>query len=103
MASEILGLLMGTTFLLFFGLLAFIIYRLFCSIIALDDVTMAYKLYRLKEEIKKKGIDFGEMMKDYYESITLFKLSKKGKLDAIDDWVTGVVDEEPKEKPKAQK
>lgn len=65
------------------------------------EVTSAYFLKRIRQQIEERKIDFDEMMQEYHESVKIWKqkYSEKGVLDQIDEEIDGeIVETETKTK-----
>ncbi len=63
----------------------------------------AYRLKKLKNKIDASGIDYNEMMQEFFSSMELLKefkksAGKKGCLEKIDAWVDGEFQENEIEK-----
>lgn len=78
--------------------LLYIFYRAFRPDWVIADVLSAYHVAKLKKEIEKRGFDFDEMMREYFERAKFFKVkrSTKGVLQRIDKGIEDEVEEEPK-------
>jgi hypothetical protein len=100
-ASVLAVLLLGTPMSVFIMGLVWYMHRIWRNYLPVEDIECAYKLKRLKQEIKKRGIDFDEMMQEYHELVTI-KFKRKGILNRVDEQVEGELDEEPAKKSKAK-
>ena len=64
------------------------------------EVTNAYFLKRIRQQVEERKIDFDEMMQEYHESVKIWKqkFSEKGVLDQIDESIDGELEEPSKKK-----
>lgn len=74
-------------------------WRLIRGALPVEDVKWAYELKKLKQEIEKRGIDFDQMMKEYYEMVTI-SYKRRGTLNKIDARIEGEFEEETVKKTK---
>ncbi len=97
-ASEIITLAVGLGMAAFVWGIVYFLYRIIMPCIVREDILEAYKIKRLKEEMKKRNIDMETMLQEHKEIKAMlnkisFKRSKKGTLDKIDEHIMGELGE----------
>jgi len=79
-------------------------YRMTVTSLPFNDILEAYKFYRFKQEAEKRGIDYEDMMTEFYARAGLSKGNDpRGKVQRIDDYIVGQMEELKKNRKKSGK